>query len=65
MNHNAIKTTKANENKTIKNRNSSLDNTMSANKWRFNDSGSADMYSSSFENIFAAYHDYRNSQQWN
>lgn len=65
MNHNAVKTTKVNENKTIKNRNSSFDNTMSANKWRFNDSGSADMCSSSFENIFAAYHDYRNSQQWN
>ena len=38
---------------------------MSANEWRFNDSGSADPKACSFETIFAAYHDYRNSQQWN
>lgn len=38
---------------------------MSANEWRFKDSGSAEPMGSSFERIFDAYRDYRNSQQWN
>ncbi len=38
---------------------------MTANEWRFNDYGSAEPSSSSFEAIFEAYNDYRNSQQWN
>lgn len=38
---------------------------MTANEWRFNDCGSAEPSSSSFDAIFEAYHDYRNSQQWN
>ena len=37
---------------------------MSENAWRFNDRGSADPKGSSWETIFDAYHDYRNSQQW-
>lgn len=37
---------------------------MTANEWRFNDSGSCEPQTCSLENIFAAYHDYRNSQQW-
>lgn len=38
---------------------------MSANEWRFNDSGSCEPRKSSLDVIFAAYHDYRESQQWN
>lgn len=38
---------------------------MSANEWRFNDSGSCEPQKCSFDDIFAAYHDYRESQQWN
>lgn len=38
---------------------------MSENEWRFHDTGSADPHTCSFDAIFAAYHDYRNSQQWN
>ena len=37
---------------------------MSDNAWRFNDSGSVEPKSYSWETIFDAYHDYRNSQQW-
>ena len=37
---------------------------MSENAWRFNDRGSTDPKGSSWETIFDAYHDYRNSQQW-
>lgn len=38
---------------------------MSANEWRFNDWGSANPHAGSIDAIFSAYHDYRNSQQWN
>lgn len=41
------------------------DKQISANAWRFQDSGSAEPMNSSFEKIFTAYNDYRNSQQWN
>lgn len=41
------------------------DRQISANAWRFQDSGSAEPMNSSFEKIFTAYNDYRNSQQWN
>lgn len=37
---------------------------MTANEWRCCDGG-AEPKASSFEAIFDAYHDYRNSQQWN
>ena len=37
---------------------------MSANEWRFNDYGSAEPRSSTFDAIFSAYRDYKNSQQW-
>ena len=38
---------------------------MTANEWRFNDYGSAEPRNTSLETIFAAYNDYRVSQQWN
>ena len=38
---------------------------MTAREWTNRNWGSADCPSSSFDNIFNAYHDYRNSQQWN
>ena len=38
---------------------------MSANEWRFNDWGSANPHAGSIDAIFSAYHDYRNSQEWN
>ena len=40
------------------------DRPMTANEWRYCDGGTEPI-SCSFDNIFAAYHDYRNSQQWN
>lgn len=41
------------------------DKEMTANEWRFNDVGSAAPYSCTMDAIFAAYRDYRSSQQWN
>lgn len=38
---------------------------MTANEWRNNDYGSAEPRACSMETIFAAYRDYRSSQQWN
>lgn len=38
---------------------------LTENEWRYQDGGSAEPSACSFDAIFAAYHDYRNSQQWN
>ena len=37
---------------------------LSANAWRFNDSGSAEPTYCSFDNIFAAWIDYKQSLSW-
>lgn len=36
-----------------------------ARQWQGNSDGACTPMESSFETIFAAYHDFRNSQQWN
>lgn len=36
-----------------------------ARQWQGNSDGACVPMESSFETIFAAYHDFRNSQQWN
>ena len=38
---------------------------MTARQWVNQDCGSANCRMGSFDNIFSAYHDFRNSQQWN
>ena len=38
---------------------------MTANEWRFNDAGSAEPRTYSFDAIFAAYVDYKQSLNWN
>ena len=38
---------------------------MTARQWVNQDRGSANCRTGSFDNIFSAYHDFRNSQQWN
>ena len=38
---------------------------MTARQWVNQDWGSASCRTGSFDSIFSAYHDYRNSQQWN
>lgn len=42
-----------------------VDTMMSAKAWTNNHYGSAEVAHSSFDTIFSAYRDYRNSQQWN
>ena len=37
---------------------------MSANEWRFNDYGSAEPAKCSFDTIFAAYTDFKQSMNW-
>ena len=53
-----------NEIKAIRKRERCASRPMTANEWRCCDGG-AEPKSCSFETIFDAYHDYRNSQQWN
>ena len=37
---------------------------MSAKQWIFQDHGAKEPMATSFDKIFSAYRDYRNSQQW-
>lgn len=37
---------------------------LTSRQWIFQDSGAKEPAASSFEKIFSAYRDYRNSQQW-
>ena len=55
----------ARRDKAVEKKMSKSNKVMSANEWRFNDWGNANPHTGSIDAIFSAYHDYRNSQQWN